>query len=156
MRRALTRRLVHVVAGSAIAVAGLAAIWSPRGETCERDHDREREVRITPIRLPTEPGTPTRVPTRDTDVFGRVVDAQGHAVAGVLVVARPVRGAAGDPLGGGVLTDRQGRFRIVGLPPGKYWFVAIHGGYPFGFTPAMPVEDHLEVAITLDDATLQT
>jgi Carboxypeptidase regulatory-like domain len=86
-----------------------------------------------------------------TAVDGVVVDHEGHAIAGALVVARPAaeHTQRPDPLAGGVVTDRDGRFHMNGLVPGEYWFVAIHGGLPFGTTPAMPVDDRLRVSIAL-------
>ena len=89
---------------------------------------------------------------RPTEVFGRVTDRHGRGIAGVSVIATPV--TMPRPLGRAVVTDHLGRFRLVGLPPGDYWFLGIHGEYPFGMTPAMPVADRLEVAITLDLETL--
>ena len=84
-----------------------------------------------------------------TTVDGVVVDREGHGVAGALVVARPTVGAvAGDPLAGGVVTDRNGHFRLVGLPPGDYWFISLHRG-AIGSTPDMPVFDRLVVTISL-------
>ncbi len=91
------------------------------------------------------PVTCASYPTR---VDGVVLDREGHGVAGALVVPR-APGLGGDPLAGGVVTDREGRFHIVGLAPGEYWFVALHGGYPLGTTPAMPVDDRLVVSISL-------
>jgi hypothetical protein len=88
-----------------------------------------------------------------TEVIGRVVDGKGHAVAGVSVIAR--RATDDDqPVGRTAVSDRFGRFRLIGLPPGEYWFIGIHGDHPFGVTPAMPVVDRLEVAITLDQVVI--
>jgi hypothetical protein len=86
-----------------------------------------------------DPASPTRV-------VGTVVDREGHGVAGARVMARPTSGerAATD-----TITDADGHFRFVGLAPGDYWFVGIHGGYPIGATPSLPVADRLEVSIAL-------
>ena len=88
-----------------------------------------------------------------TEVIGRVVDDKGRAVAGVSVIAQ--RATDDDqPAHRTAVSDRHGRFRLIGLPPGEYWFIGIHGDHPFGITPAMPVVDRLEVAITLDQAVI--
>jgi hypothetical protein len=166
MRRALSRRVIGAASGAAFALLASAVIWSAPAETCGR---RPAQAEAETLRRPVS-STRGRI-SMDvidslarsdrargaTEVVGRVVDARGHAVSGVLVVPRPTRGGGGrDPLGGGVLTDRSGRFRFIGLTPGQYWFVAIHARYPFGSTPAMPVSDHLDVSITLDDRPSQT
>lgn len=76
-------------------------------------------------------------------VVGRVVDALGNAVADVTVVATPSfilpgsKAAATPPPR--VRTDRAGRFRFVGLPPGEYIFVTMHGVHAASVSPAMPV-----------------
>jgi protocatechuate 3,4-dioxygenase beta subunit len=164
MRRALSRRMIGVAGGALIALFASAAIWNPPAETCGR-RPAQAEALRTPVSAPRGriaaemiDGLARSDRARGaTEVVGRVVDARGHAVAGVLVVPRPTRGGGGqDPLGGGVLTDRSGRFRFIGLTPGQYWFVAIHARYPFGSTPAMPVSDRLDVSITLDDLTSRT
>ena len=88
-----------------------------------------------------------------TLVDGMVVDREGHGLGGALVVARLANAtSAGDPLAGGVVTDRAGRFHLVGLPPGEYVFVALRGDQ-LGVTPEMPVVDHLSVTIWMDEAT---
>lgn len=75
-------------------------------------------------------------------VVGRVVDALGNAVADVTVVATP--GVDGTPVtthpAPRTRTDRRGRFRFVGLPPGEYVFVTIHGVHAATVSPAMPVD----------------
>jgi hypothetical protein len=75
-------------------------------------------------------------------VVGRVVDALGNAVADVTVVATP--GVDGTPVSTHpaprTRTDRLGRFRFVGLPPGEYVFVTIHGVHAATVSPAMPVD----------------
>ena len=75
-------------------------------------------------------------------VVGRVVDALGNAVADVTVVATP--GVDGTPVSTHpaprTRTDRLGRFRFIGLPPGEYVFVTIHGVHAATVSPAMPVD----------------
>jgi Carboxypeptidase regulatory-like domain len=87
-----------------------------------------------------------RASATPTHVVGTVVDREGHGVAGARVMARPT---SGERPATDTVTDAAGRFRFVGLPPGDYWFVGIHGGYPIGATPSMPVSDRLEVSIAL-------
>jgi hypothetical protein len=90
---------------------------------------------------------------RETLVQGTVIDREGHGVSGALVVARRAGvSTLGDPLATGVTSDRDGRFRIVGLPPGEYAFVALRAG-AIGATPEMPVIDQLVVTISLAEAT---
>ncbi len=74
-------------------------------------------------------------------VVGRVVDALGNAVADVTVVATPsfISGKASAQPAPRARTDRAGRFSFVGLPPGEYVFVTIHGAHPSSVSPAMPV-----------------
>jgi hypothetical protein len=166
MRRALSRRVIGVASGAALALMASAVIWSAPAETCGRRtagaETRSRPLPVSSTRDRIAVDVIDSLARTDrargaTEVVGRVVDARGHAVQGVLVVPRPTRGGGGrDPLGGGVLTDRGGHFRIVGLSPGQYWFVAIHARYPFGSTPALPVSDRLDVSITLDDQPSRT
>jgi hypothetical protein len=75
-------------------------------------------------------------------VVGRVVDALGNAVGDVTVVATPSFAAANPRAhrAPSVRTDRSGRFRFVGLPPGEYVFVTIHGVHAATVSPAMPVD----------------
>jgi hypothetical protein len=83
-----------------------------------------------------------------TEVVGVVVDAAGRAVPNASVFAAPVTGAR--RARASAITDGAGRFKLVDLPPGQYFFIGVHGDHPFGMTPPMPVMDRLEVAITLD------
>ena len=125
---------MRAVPGMLIAalVAGSAA---PALATTERPRSKRRSAEVTRT-------------DHETLVWGRVVDRHGRGVAGVSVIATPV--VERRPVGRNVVTDHLGRFRIVGLPPGDYWFIGVHGEHPFGMTPAMPVANRLEVAITLD------
>jgi hypothetical protein len=91
-------------------------------------------------------------------VEGAVVDREGAGVAGATVIARPV----GLPVTLGVaarvfeaVTDSRGRFRLDGLPPGTYWFVAFHATSA-GSSPAIPVVDKIEIAIRLDDEQVRS
>ena len=99
-----------------------------------------------------EPRRATRRPVHHTTVVGIVVDRDGNRVAGASVIAAPVSAAECQPRT--VVTDSYGQFELEGLTPGDYWFIGIHGDHPFGMTPALPVRDRLEVAITLDLAVL--
>jgi hypothetical protein len=127
--------------------------------------------RRTPTR---ESHRATRRPVHHTSVVGIVVDRDGNRVPGASVIA--VRsgadaeshgawsGGSGSAVAGPVsaaecqpktvVTDSFGQFELDGLAPGDYWFIGIHGDHPFGMTPALPVRDRLEVAITLDLAVL--
>jgi hypothetical protein len=94
-----------------------------------------------------------RTRARPTQVDGVVVDREGHGLGGAVVLARLANATpAGDPLAGGVLTDTAGHFRLVGLPPGEYVFIALRGE-EIGTTPEMPVVDRLTVTIWMDEAT---
>ncbi|MBP6838891.1 MAG: carboxypeptidase regulatory-like domain-containing protein [Kofleriaceae bacterium] len=85
----------------------------------------------------------------DTLVYGQVLTADGQALAGAAVMARPTPGtrAAEVPA---VRTDADGRFRLTGLARGTYWFVAIHGAHPLTVTTPMPLDRSLFVRIVLD------
>ncbi|MCA9675936.1 MAG: carboxypeptidase regulatory-like domain-containing protein [Kofleriaceae bacterium] len=91
-----------------------------------------------------------------TQVVGQVLDRCGVGVEGATVIARPVAvpvttlGVAARTFQ--VITDPAGRFQLAGMPPGTYWFIALHGADAVGSSPPLPVIDHIEVAIRLDDA----
>lgn len=119
-----------IIASAVVVVAGLAApaqAGSSRGRPLARDNCRS---------------------ARATEVVGVVVDAAGHAVPNASVFAAPVTGAR--RARASAITDGDGRFRLIDLPPGQYFFIGVHGDHPFGMTPPMPVLDRLEVSITLD------
>jgi len=162
MRRALKRGLL--AAALAIPVVAGWSLWSPSGESAAcparaaaaPDDVGRADLDLVRLTVDKQLVTDAVPASAATEVVGRVVDVEGRAVAGALVVPRPLFGAFQDPLQGGVVTDRFGTFRFINLPPGQYWFLAVHGAHPFGVTPAMPVEDRLEVAITLDLAISAT
>jgi hypothetical protein len=92
-----------------------------------------------------------------TQVVGAVVDREGRGVGGATVIARPVAMPVAIGLATRTfqaITDAAGRFQMNGLPPGTYWFIALHAahGTAVGSSPAVPVVDRVEVAIRLDDA----
>jgi hypothetical protein len=93
-----------------------------------------------------------RKPVHRTVVVGMVVDRDGRGIPNASVIAAPVSTDECQPRT--VVTDSYGQFELDGLAPGDYWFIGIHGDHPFGMTPALPVRDRLEVAITLDLAVL--
>ncbi|MBK8795528.1 MAG: carboxypeptidase regulatory-like domain-containing protein [Anaerolineales bacterium] len=55
---------------------------------------------------------------------GRVVDAQGEPIAGATVLVAQADGAPHQ-----AITDADGRYRIVGIPPGQYVPAAVAPGY---------------------------
>ena len=90
------------------------------------------------------------------EVTGRVVDNDGHPIAGVMVFASPTRGPTG--LVPDVdITDADGRFDFADLAPGRYSFVALHGEHPPGSMEAVPVYSGAtaELEIVLDQAGIQ-
>ncbi|MBE7448793.1 MAG: carboxypeptidase regulatory-like domain-containing protein [Kofleriaceae bacterium] len=91
-------------------------------------------------------------------VVGRVVDALGNAVADVTVVATPGWIGATPPAHPlpTTLSDRTGRFQFVGLPPGDYIFVTLHGIHASSVSPVMPVDRHgaLEVVLIVGGPTI--
>ena len=109
--------------------------------------------------LPTPKARPARATSaQPAQVVGAVVDREGTAVGGVTVVARPV----GLPISLGVaarvfetVTDSAGHFTFNGLPPGTYWFVAFEVASS-GSSPAVPVIDHLELRLRLDDELVRS
>jgi hypothetical protein len=121
----------------------------------------------TPVRRPAAkpiarpaPRHEVRPAIAPASVVGRVVDALGNAVADVTVVATPGYIGAATPVRPAprARTDRDGRFRFVGLPPGEYVFVAIHREYAPGVSPTMPVDQRgghgLEVVLIVGGALL--
>jgi hypothetical protein len=90
-------------------------------------------------------------------VVGAVVDREGTAVGGVTVVARPVGlitlGVTSRVFE--TVTDSAGHFTFNGLPPGTYWFVAFEVASS-GSSPAVPVIDHLELRLRLDDELVRS
>ncbi len=91
--------------------------------------------------------------TPHTQIDGAVLDRDGRGVDGATVIARLVTTAltTSDASSYQTLTDARGHFRLDGLPPGTYWFIALHPAHPAGSSPALPVVGHLEVEIHLDD-----
>jgi len=89
-------------------------------------------------------------PAQPSQVVGRVVDALGNAVAGATVLATPAHPGPARAVPR-TQSDQLGRFHFVGLPPGEYVFVALHGDHAGGLSPAMPVERALEVVLVLDE-----
>ncbi len=92
-----------------------------------------------------------------TQVLGEVLDREGRGVGGATVIARPVAMPVAIGLATRTfqaITDAAGRFQMNGLPPGTYWFIALHAahGTAVGSSPAVPVVDRVEIAIRLDDA----
>ena len=88
---------------------------------------------------------PARTP-HHTRVDGSVYDREGTAVAGATVVVRPA----------GTVRSLAASTRTfqLGMPPGTYWFIAFAAGASglgAGASPALPVIDHLEVAIRLEE-----
>ena len=66
----------------------------------------------------------------DAALRGRVVDAQGGAVAGAEVDLLPAEGGLADATARpvGVRTDKRGGFTVLGLPPGEYRAVVVLPG----------------------------
>ncbi len=66
----------------------------------------------------------------DAALRGRVVDAQGGAVAGAELDLLPAEGGLADATARpvGVQTDRKGGFTVLGLPPGGYRAVVVLPG----------------------------
>ena len=57
-------------------------------------------------------------------IAGRVVDTDGAPLAGVQIFAAQLRGNDLLPIGPAAITDADGRYRLGGIAPGKYAFVA--------------------------------
>jgi len=126
----------------AMSIAGiLVALCTLTSEPQHAEASEGGAVRSRPVWA--QPLVKREVRRAETpSVVGRVVDALGNAVADVTVVATPsfIGGAASAHPAPRVRTDRAGRFRFVGLPPGEYVFVTIHGAHAASASPAMPVD----------------
>ena len=127
----------------AMSIAGiLVALCTLTSEPQHAEASEGAAVRTRPVRSLVQPLQ--RVAKREVpSVVGRVVDALGNAVADVTVVATPSFISPGTKASAHprVRTDRAGRFRFVGLPPGEYVFVTIHGLHAASVSPAMPVDN---------------
>lgn len=128
----------------AMSIAGiLVALCTLTSEPQHAEASEGGAVRSRPARSLLQPIVKREVRRAETpSVVGRVVDALGNAVSDVTVVATPsfIGGAASAHPAPRVRTDRAGRFRFVGLPPGEYVFVTIHGAHAASASPAMPVD----------------
>ena len=145
--RALVVGIATAIAGVGIFLAATAQLAYPSGPG-RRDSSNLPSVRSEGLSL--HEGA--------AQVEGAVVDREGVGVAGATVIARPV----GLPVTLGVaarvfetVTDQRGRFQLDGLPPGTYWFVALHATAA-GSSPAIPVVDRIEIAIRLDDEQVRS
>src|SRR5687767_3284091 len=125
----------------AMSIAGiLVALCTLTSEPQHAEASEGGAVRSRPARSLLQPIVKREVRRAETpSVVGRVVDALGNAVADVTVVATPsfIGGPASAHPAPRVRTDRAGRFRFVGLPPGEYVFVTIHGAHAASASPAM-------------------
>jgi protocatechuate 3,4-dioxygenase beta subunit len=81
-----------------------------------------------------------------TVVTGAVLDPEGHGIAGARVLARV---AEDEPWFGerAAITDATGHFELLGLPPGRYAFVALHADTPGGSSPILRLADSLDLDI---------
>ncbi len=85
---------------------------------------------IEPATVSYDAGSPAPVVlevVRAGALIGRVLDPAGRGFTDVRVEAESGDGATSSAVG---RTDRNGRFRIAGLPPGRYRCRAICQGYP--------------------------
>ena len=99
---------------------------------------------------PLAPGATAQVEVRvhpTVTAVGRVVDVQGEPVAGAWVVPQLPGGGAADVLGPGMRnrTGDDGRFDLVGVPPGRLEVMLNAPGYRPGFVqlrvPDVPPHD---------------
>jgi protocatechuate 3,4-dioxygenase beta subunit len=87
-----------------------------------------------------DPGTDLLVPDLMLElpatIEGRVLDGQGSPAPGIRVLLRDWDFATNDQRSGGaveVITDRQGRYRFMGAPPGGAWLqLAVTDQHPRG------------------------
>lgn len=84
----------------------------------------------TPYELTNESVSDVRVVLTDriTDVSGQVTDSRGQPAKDYMVVLQPAdlkEGASPARFLRTVRPDQDGRFRVRGLPPGRYWATAV-------------------------------
>ncbi len=106
----------------------------------------------TPVR-PDVKTADARIAVKSAEVIGRVVDALGQVVGNTTVIATPANPSA-SALAPRTHSDHLGRFHFVGLPPGDYIFVALHGEHAPSVSPVMPVAKLLEVVLVVGDAVI--
>lgn len=80
-------------------------------------------------------GQPTYDPARTGGLSGLVQDTSGTPLAGAIVLVSTVRGEVYQ-----ARTDRRGRYRIDGVPPGRYVPLAAARGYEETTGPPVRVE----------------
>lgn len=93
-------------------------------------------------------------------VKGRVVDANGDPVSGVMVVVRPIADSlqqivsplsvAGDDALTDALTDGTGQFVLAAMIPGNYSVIALHGGHPPGVARLVVSEDDCPTSTSVE------
>lgn len=84
------------------------------------------EQRLAPVTVERRPGAEAAVvdlELADTRVNGTVVDSEGAPAERVIVLARQEDGSAGAE--SKAQSDHRGRFRFLGLPPGRWGLTAI-------------------------------
>jgi protocatechuate 3,4-dioxygenase beta subunit len=75
---------------------------------------------------------------RSAAISGRVRDEDGEPLAGVTVSVTADsygQGRRARPLQAQARTSQDGRYRLFGLPPGRYWVMAHFERTAFGYTP---------------------
>ena len=101
---------------------------------------------------------PAQAALRDDSVRvrGRVVDANGDPVPGVMVVARLVADTPPQRLDdsleslGDTVTDATGQFVLSEMLPGNYSVVALHGNHPPGLAQLVVTDDDWPPRTTLE------
>lgn len=131
------------------------ALWGTAQTLSKAPHQHMRMAAEEALALADASGDIVRVQ-------GRVVDANGDPVAGVMVVVRPFADSlqqimvSSTEARDDAVTDATGQFVLSEMVPGNYSVVALHGNHPPGLARLVVSEDdcpnRTAIKIVLDRA----
>jgi hypothetical protein len=94
--------------------------------------------------------------TNITGVEGVVTDSEGVPVEGALILFGPIEGSPDDTIGYKAITDKDGYYRLTGMPEGEYYLTYIYvrkigngtTGSPLGYFDAKKNElRHMDIQL---------